>query len=351
IIIEQNCDDDEVAFTIKNVGSAPTAAPLDYTIVEDLVMYMEGSFDLEVGEEHLITLPGNGSTWRAEAEQEPGHPGVFQPAAWVEGCGGLNSTGLVNAFPTNNNDPFLSVFCDEVIAAFDPNDKVGFPQGRGANKLIRPNQDIEYRIRFQNTGTDTAFKVVIVDALSSVFQRASFRPGASSHPYELDIDESGIVHFIFNDILLPDSTTNPGGSIGFVKFRIAQLPDLEPGTNLNNEAAIYFDAEAPVITNLAWHTIEDTPQVTTSTAPLVTSKMVSVFPNPALDHVAFLIEGEGLGLSLLTLFDGQGRLVKAHSFTGKRFVLKRGGLASGVYFYRLTLPDGQVSTGKLLLKD
>ncbi|MCB0622786.1 MAG: hypothetical protein KDC43_02390, partial [Saprospiraceae bacterium] len=100
------------------------------------------------------------------------------PVAWMEGCGGLNTPGLVNLFPVNNTDPFESVFCLEATAAIDPNDKRGFPYGLGDERYIEPNQSLDYLIRFQNTGTDTAFNIVIVDTLSGLLQPGSVRPGA-----------------------------------------------------------------------------------------------------------------------------------------------------------------------------
>jgi len=50
----------------------------------------------------------------------------------------------------------ISPFCIENIGAYDPNDKTAFINGMPADYDIKMNQDIEYLIRFQNTGTDTA---------------------------------------------------------------------------------------------------------------------------------------------------------------------------------------------------
>ena len=46
--------------------------------------------------------------------------------------------------------------CRPNIGSFDPNDKRILLNGIESDKLIQPTDDIEYVIRFQNTGTDTA---------------------------------------------------------------------------------------------------------------------------------------------------------------------------------------------------
>ncbi|MCB0556652.1 MAG: hypothetical protein KDD02_24110, partial [Phaeodactylibacter sp.] len=63
------------------------------------------------------------------------------------------------------------------------NDKQGFPRGYGDEHYIYPGTDLEYLVRFQNTGNDTAFLVVIRDTLSEFLDIATVRPGAASHPY------------------------------------------------------------------------------------------------------------------------------------------------------------------------
>jgi hypothetical protein len=61
--------------------------------------------------------------------------------------------------------------------------------------------------------------------------------------------------FTFENILLPDSTTNFEGSLGHVYFQVKPRAGLVPGTVIENTAAIYFDFNAPIITNTTFHTI------------------------------------------------------------------------------------------------
>ena len=150
-------------FYIQNVGDAPTQSNLQYFVIEDDVILYEGTFSLDEGGTEIITVLTDGSTFRLEAEQEPNHPGMSMPSVSVEGCGDENlifTFGFVNIFAQDDGDPFVDIDCRQNIGAFDPNDKMGFPLGYGDENYITRGQDIEYLVRFQNTGTDTAFNVV-----------------------------------------------------------------------------------------------------------------------------------------------------------------------------------------------
>ena len=132
----------------------------------------------------------------------------------MEGCNGVNP-GFVTIFPEDDGAPFISIDCRENISSFDPNDKQAFPRGYGSEHFIEKNTALEYLIRFQNTGTDTAFTVILKDTLSPWLDLYSVRPGAASHDYEYEILGQNIIKITFNNILLPDSNINELASHGF----------------------------------------------------------------------------------------------------------------------------------------
>ena len=351
IRVESACETDQVRFTIHNIGTGDMAGQLDFIIVEDVVMYMSTPFELPQGGQTDIFVPATGATWRLEAEQEPGHPGFYQPVAWMEGCGGLNTPGLVNLFPVNNTDPFESVFCLEATAAIDPNDKRGFPYGLGDERYIEPNQSLDYLIRFQNTGTDTAFNIVIVDTLSGLLQPGSVRPGASSHDYTFETDGNGVIRFVFENVLLPDSTTDLEASQGFVKFRIDQQPDLPEGAEIFNSAAIYFDFMDAVITNETVHRIKEDLLVLSVKEASVEGLPVQVLPNPFRQWATLrLPAGTQVEHGHLKIVDAYGRLVSESSFQGQELLLDGRELRAGIYVFQLF--DGQrwLSSGKLIVQ-
>src|SRR5690606_8518432 len=100
---------------------------------------------------------------------------------------------------------------------------------------------IDYTIRFQNTGTDTAFNVLITDTLPAYLDPGSFVVGAASHNFTWELRDAGTLKFSFPDILLPDSNANEAASHGFVSFRIKPREPVLPGTMIENFANIYFD--------------------------------------------------------------------------------------------------------------
>jgi uncharacterized repeat protein (TIGR01451 family) len=147
-------------------------------------------------------------------------------------------------------------FTKSVMCAYDPNDKLAEPEGYAEPHFIEANQEIEYKIRFQNTGNFTAFDVVVTDTLDiNKLDISSFIPLASSHNMVTSIGPNGVVDFIFDGIMLPDSTTNEPESHGWILFKIRPLEDILPGSLIENTAYIYFDSNPPIITNTTWHTI------------------------------------------------------------------------------------------------
>lgn len=140
---------------------------------------------------------------------------------------------------------------------------------------------MRYQIRFQNTGTDTAYTVLIEDVLDEDLDGTTIRPGASSHAYDLEFKGNDTLVFRFNDILLPDSMTNEAASKGFVNFTIQANADFGLGTQIENTAAIYFDYNEPIITNTVVNTVVDSVSSVRFLPATVTALQVA--PNPVCE--------------------------------------------------------------------
>lgn len=347
IVVEAFCDGDSVRFSITNVGSGDMTQLLEFVVVEDVVMRQEGTFQLGMGQTRHISHPATGSTWRLETQEEPFHPWGGVQAKALEGCGGLNNPGLVNLFPLSTPDPFVALDCVENIGAYDPNDKQGIPLGVGSQRFIKANTDIEYLIRFQNTGTDTAFTVVILDTLSHNLDVASVRVQVASHPMNFALLEGGILRFTFDNILLPDSTVNFDASNGFVKFRVAQKPDHVDGTTIENSAAIYFDFNEPVITNTTLHTIGQN-FISVSTDNPTNNGLLRTYPNPGYETVMFELK-EWVEAGRFELYNNTGQLTASAHFAGDQFKFERRNLTAGVYHFQITSNSRLVATGKIIL--
>ncbi|MBL7775389.1 MAG: T9SS type A sorting domain-containing protein, partial [Saprospiraceae bacterium] len=309
---------------------------------------------LAAGEKYHVKVPANGSTWRLEVEQEVFHPGDSQPSAWAEGCAttGQFSTGFVNQFPVNDNDPWIDIDCTPNVGSYDPNDKQGFPTGYAAQHFIEQNTDIEYLIRFQNTGTDTAFTVVIRDELSPSLDAGSVRPGASSHPYKFEYFGDRNIKFTFENILLPDSNVNQAGSQGFVSFRVSQKADLPEQTTIQNTAGIFFDFNEPVYTNTTLHRVGKNFVTVSSWQAFRDQVELRVLPNPVAETAILQLSGVAqLPEWQLEILDATGRPVRSATVTGQsQWQFQRGELPAGLYLLRIRAEGQLIGSGKLMLK-
>lgn len=260
IQISGKCAGDSIVFTLSNVGAGDMSQMSEYIVIEDNVLILSRPFILPAGQDTMLVFHPDGATMRLEALQTPFHPGNnTMPGISLEGCGtneeGGISLGFVTQYPENDAEPAISIECQESVGSYDPNDKRGFPKGATDGHFIRATDDLEYQIRFQNTGTAPAFTVVVRDTLSEFLNAATLRPGAASHSYSFSLENERIAIFTFENINLPDLSEGFEASTGFIKFRVSQTTNNQPGTQIHNSAAIYFDNNAPVITNHTEHNI------------------------------------------------------------------------------------------------
>lgn len=354
-IVDAICANDSLSFFVENVGSAAMTAELEYVIIEDAIMLLPSPNilpPLTPSDQHEIKVPANGATWRLETSQEPNHPGINIPSLSVEGCSTFGSMGFINQFPQNDADPFVDIECIENTSSYDPNDKQGYPLGIGEDHIIRPGQPIEYRVRFQNTGTDTAETVVIRDTISEWLDPMSIELGAASHSYRFEHYGEGLnqLAFVFENINLLDSNLNEAASHGFIDFKIWPREEAPLGTDIFNSAAIYFDYNPPIYTNTTHHRI-DNPFLTgvNFVSPLFYE--ISIIPNPISEQAMIKIEGVSLKYPItLSLFDVLGKKVWTKQTTTGEVILQRNDLAAGLYFLQVTSGGKLIGKGKIQAK-
>jgi uncharacterized repeat protein (TIGR01451 family) len=349
------CQNDTIHFNIINEGE-DMQSPQQYIVIEDNIILMTDDFQLLQGEAKASNFAAtSGATYYLVAAQDPTLPVILGnpiATAVVEGCVGEVNEGAFSQFPANDGEPWISIDCHPIVASFDPNDKTAFPSGWTEDHLIEVGTDLEYLIRFQNTGTDTAFKVVIVDTLSQFLDPSTIRPGAGSHPFTYSLTGQGVAIFTFDNILLPDSTTNEAASHGFVKFSISQKPGNEIGTRIENTAYIYFDYNSAVQTNTVFHTIGE-PWVQVVSGSLEVSELgvqVAVFPNPFYETATVELDGwQGRG-GTFVLFDMNGRAVLQKEFIGEKITLERGEIPAGIYFFKIENEGKIIGSGKVVVR-
>ena len=354
--VNGTCIGDEVIFNIENVGTGDMNMPTGYIVIEDGVMLMTepSPVDLDAGD--VLTLPAyeaNGATYIVQVMQVPGHPGFSVPTAAVQACGtdntGTFSMGFINQFPLDENDAWISEDCHIITGSYDPNDKTAFPRGYGEENFIDIGQDLEYLIRFQNTGNDTAFTVRIDDVLAPELDITTLRAGASSHDYELSVRGTDTLEFLFNDIMLPDSFVNEPASHGFIRFKISQRADLPLGTVIENTAGIYFDFNEAIITNTVYHTLgEDFIEATGIRPDFADRLQVDISPNPVLENLNLTIKNFEFQKGILEIFDATGRKVGTHKFTQPSVSVRNFSEKAGLHFYKIYLDGEFAASGKVV---
>jgi uncharacterized repeat protein (TIGR01451 family) len=254
-----------------------------------------------------------------------------------------------NAKVCNSILPLIdtSIICSPNLGSFDPNDKAAFVNDIEEEKSILQNQKLTYLIRFQNTGTDTAFRVVVKDKLSSNLDWSSFEMLSASHDYEYILDSYGNLEVIFDNIMLPDSNINSLASNGFFKYEIKQKPDLKPGTVIFNDAAIYFDYNTPVLTNLTQL------KVNSKTATKDFNKNVYellAVPNPFRDETVLMLPKEfDSQVKRCAVFDVSGNRVFEFTSRDHNLKLSSDVLANGFYIVHVITDKNLRAVGKILI--
>ncbi|MDA3912100.1 MAG: T9SS type A sorting domain-containing protein [Bacteroidales bacterium] len=352
IAVEGECiDDTDICFYITNtgdLGDGNMTGTSEYRVFEDDVLVETGNFQIDGGESMELCYTASGTTLRLEADQHPGHPGNSHPNAVIEGCGSPNnSSGFVLNYPQDDLDDFVEIDCREVLNSYDPNDKSVIPQGLTTAHYIDSTQILEYKIRFQNTGTAPAQRVIITDNISNYLNIGSFQQLSASHSYSIDFPSENIIRWTFDNINLPDSSANEAESHGYVKFRMQQNPGNQIHTEITNQADIYFDYNLPIITNEVFNTIGDMAVVFTSD-DILESDQISIFPNPASNYINF---SSAERIQRIELYDASGRIIQILPNVNQSTIkLSIENYALGLYYYRVTDKNNAVYGGKVLIE-
>ena len=236
-----------------------------------------------------------------------------------------NSNDLV----TTNNYSTLS---ELVVGSWDPND-MRESHGPRVNydNFAASDEYLYYTIRFQNLGTAAAEFVRIEDALDDQLDETTFQMLRSSHDYVVTRTDSSLEWF-FEDINLAAEQDDVEASQGFVYFRIKPKSGYGIGDIIPNTASIFFDFNAPVVTNrFDTEFVEDALSVDDSS--FITFDM---FPNPAKDVVTIRLNANNSGNVTVNIIDLQGKLIlEQHISEGHNLELDIADLQSGLYFVKL----------------
>jgi uncharacterized repeat protein (TIGR01451 family) len=221
-----------------------------------------------------------------------------------------------------------------IVGSFDPNDKTVSPVGVGTNGYISATEtDLTYLIRFQNTGNGPAINIVVKDTLSPNVDINSFEMLSSSHNYNIDILPGNILRWKFTNIMLADSGSNEPASHGYIQYRIKRTNNNTPGTQIKNTAYIYFDFNAPVVTNTAINTIET---VTGIIPQASNTNGWNVYPNPSTGALYIVNSSSVKEASQVQVLNSIGQTVLEETITSNYKNIDLSKLINGVYFVKIT---------------
>lgn len=227
---------------------------------------------------------------------------------------------LTNDVSTNDNTFNLA---QGIVGAFDPNDKTCLEGAQVLNSQI--GEYLHYLIRFQNTGTYAAKNIVVVDSINAdKYDISSMQVLETSHDAHIDL-KNNVLQFYFENIQLPDSFSNEPASHGYVLFKIKTKANLPVNSFVENEAAIYFDFNHPIITNTATTTFSNSVSMDAMTHNIG----FQYFPNPAQNSLT-IISSQTREIQLVNVM---GEVVLSQEMQGLQTV-DISSLSSGIYWVK-----------------
>ncbi len=252
--------------------------------------------------------------------------------------------------PWNN----INYFTTTTVGSYDPNFKEVSPKGwDGVGMITTDDSVLEYMVHFQNTGSYMAENVVVKDTLDPNLNWASLKPVYMSDKCVVKMDDNGHVTFTFNNIDLPASSSEPITSNAMFTYTVKLRPGLSLGTQIKNRGSIYFDFNAPILTNQTLNTIgwpEHTPSVA---ATANGNNTFTIYPNPAQNTFNAIINIDNSGTYNLTVCDVTGKTDISKTLTlqkgSQNVTVDAARLAPGVYFVTLKGDDNKTQTQKLVI--
>jgi len=223
--------------------------------------------------------------------------------------------------PSNNSFTLQQT----VIGSYDPND-ITVLEG---DEIFIEDADkyLHYLIRFQNTGTASAINVRVEHILDDKLDWTTMQLESLSHTGRVEIENQTDVSFIFNNINLPDSTSDEPNSHGYIAFKIKPKSNVQVGDIISGVADIYFDFNPPIITNTVNTEIAEPLSIDE-----VSAETIKLYPNPAKDTIQIT---SNQVIEALTVFDINGRELQSLEISTTDYNLDISNLSKGVYFIEL----------------
>ena len=239
-------------------------------------------------------------------------------------CVNVSVTPTIGDNNTINNN---FNYCYSVVSSFDPNYKEVYP----VNVLQGFQDYFTYTVHFQNTGNASAQNIRVTDVLDSKLDLSTFQLINYSHQNTLSLNGNNLT-VRFPNIMLPDSASNFEASQGFFQYRIKPIAGLISGTQIHNTASIFFDYNAPVITNTTTNLFVPSVSIQEN-KPNIT---LNIYPNPANSSITISTPLK----STIEILNIHGQILKTITTTDLNTKIDVSNFASGVYIVKAKTEDG-----------
>lgn len=254
----------------------------------------------------------------------------------------ITSSNGTDCYEGNNSGGLLQI----VGNSYDPNDKTVFKKSFHADNGTAfqestidwyVDDELEYTIRFQNTGTAPAQNIFIIDTLDAELDWSTFQLLNTTHEMNVVNLGNGILRFEFNNIWLPDSSVSQELSQGHLTFRIRENIGNELFSEITNTAYIFFDWNPAIITNTTYNINDWLEFVGEENA-----FRVEAYPNPMQNELTLKVEGQ----FNYEIHDLTGRKLLQGMGVGQTMISTES-LATGTYLLSVYV-NGAKQTGKVL---
>jgi hypothetical protein len=231
----------------------------------------------------------------------------------------------VNIIPTAGDINVANnsmVFNQMVVGSYDPN-QVTCIEGA----ILPPSEigkNLHYAIDFENTGNFPAeFIVVKIDVNPADYDLSSLQLEYASHAVETKIIGNR-VEFFFKNINL----AGPGGH-GHILLRIKSNNTLLAGDSVTKNASIFFDYNAPILTNDA-----TTVYNVLKNNQFEIDNSIAIAPNPTTGKIKINCNNT---IKMIEVYDVQGRILETVLNANSIDISDK---SNGIYFLKITTEIG-----------
>lgn len=341
------------SFTIANTGTAPAhdvTATVEFP--NDIIIKSVSHPYIIDERKYAINL----STLRSGEEMEIVFQDSIDCRAFTGYVAGKVSVVSSSACNEKGDVDVRAGFGGFIRGSYDPNDKSVFPSRINYDDYLSGERLGNFHINFQNTGDGPAYKVVVVDTLPAGTDVEGISNMSASHPYSVQVIQTDpvVIVWSFVNINLPGQEENEPESHGYVSFTLPVEEGLPDYTILENRAAIYFDYNAPIITNTATITISS--EVETDSGIITDVKEVNtmgsafkIYPNPVSEKLYIELSDAVQLPATMKLINTAGQEVRQYSINFANVVIDKLDLPFGLYHYIL-ITNSASHQGNLLVR-